>query len=37
MRVIGERLVAHLDIDLDPVIAREIEDRLQQLTGPEML
>jgi hypothetical protein len=37
MRVIGERLVAHLDIDLEPVIAREVEERLQQLTGPEML
>lgn len=37
MRVIGERLVAHLDIDLEPVIAREVEERLQQLAGPEML
>jgi hypothetical protein len=37
MRVIGERLVAHLDIDLEPIIARQVEERLQQLTGPEML
>lgn len=37
MRVIGERLVAHLDIDLEPVIARQVEERLQQLSGPEML
>lgn len=37
MRVIGERLVAHLDIDLEPIVARQVEDRLQQLTGPEMV
>ena len=37
MRVIGKRLVAHLDIDLEPVIAHEVEERLQLLAGPEML
>lgn len=37
MRVIGERLVAHLDIDLEPIVARQVEERLQQLFGPEML
>ncbi len=37
MRVIGERLVDHLDIDLAPIVARQVEERLQQLTGPEML
>lgn len=37
MRVIGERLVDHLDVDLEPIVARQVEERLQQLTGPEML
>lgn len=37
MRVIGERLVAHLDIDLEPIVAQQVEERLQQLSGPEML
>lgn len=37
MRVIGERLVAHLDIDLEPIVAHQVEERLQQLSGPEML
>jgi hypothetical protein len=29
MRVIGERLVAHLDIDLEPIVTRLVEERLQ--------
>jgi mRNA-degrading endonuclease toxin of MazEF toxin-antitoxin module len=37
MRVIGERLVEHLDIDLEPVVAREVEERLAQVAGPEIL
>jgi hypothetical protein len=34
MRVVGQRLVEHLDIDLEPVLARLVEERLEQLTGP---
>lgn len=37
MRVIGERLVEHLDIDLELVIARQVEERLAQLTQPAIL
>jgi len=37
MRVIGERLVEHLDIDLEPVVAREVEERLAQVAGPAIL
>jgi mRNA-degrading endonuclease toxin of MazEF toxin-antitoxin module len=32
MRVVGQRLVEHLDIDLEPLIARLVEERLEQLT-----
>ena len=35
MRVLGERLAAHLDIDLEPVIAQRVEERLDLLTGPD--
>ncbi len=35
MRVIGHRLVEHLDIDLEPLLARLVEERLEQLTSPE--
>jgi hypothetical protein len=35
MRVIGQRLVEHLDIDLEPILARLVEERLDQLTSPE--
>lgn len=35
MRVVGERLAEHLDIDLEPVIARQVEERLEALTPPE--
>ena len=37
MRVIGERLVTHLDLDIEPIIAAQVEERLTHLTGPEML
>lgn len=35
MRVIGQRLVQHLDVDLEPLLARLVEERLDQLTSPE--
>lgn len=35
MRVIGQRLIEHLDIDLEPLLARLVEERLEQLTSPE--
>lgn len=35
MRVVGQRLVEHLDIDLEPLLARLVEERLEQLTDPE--
>lgn len=35
MRVIGERLAEHLDIDLEPLIAAKAEARLELLTRPE--
>lgn len=35
MRVIGQRLIEHLDIDLEPLLARLVEERLDQLTAPE--
>lgn len=35
MRVIGQRLVEHLDIDLEPLLARLVEERLDQLTSQE--
>lgn len=35
MRVIGQRLVKHLDIDLEPLLARLVEERLEQLLPPE--
>lgn len=35
MRVLGQRLVEHLDIDLEPLIARLVEERLERLMRPE--
>jgi len=34
MRAIGERLAEHLDIDLEPLIAMRVEERLEMLTRP---
>jgi mRNA-degrading endonuclease toxin of MazEF toxin-antitoxin module len=34
LRVVGQRLVEHLDIDLEPLLARLVEERLEALTGP---
>ena len=34
MRVIGQRLAEHLDIDLEPLIAAGVEARLDELTRP---
>jgi hypothetical protein len=33
LRVIGQRLAEHLDIDLEPPIAARVEQRLDELTG----
>jgi len=35
MRVIGQRLAEHLDIDLEPLLARLVEERLELLTRPD--
>jgi hypothetical protein len=35
LRVLGERLVEHLDIDLEPLLARLVEERLEALTRPD--
>jgi hypothetical protein len=35
LRVVGQRLAEHLDIDLEPLIAARVEERLDILTGPE--
>jgi hypothetical protein len=35
LRVIGQRLVEHLDIDLEPLLARLVEERLEVLTRPD--
>jgi len=37
MRVIGERLVEHLDIDLEPLVTRLVEQRLTELNQPAVL
>jgi hypothetical protein len=34
MRVVGQRLAEHLDIDLEPLIAMRVEERLDALTRP---
>jgi mRNA-degrading endonuclease toxin of MazEF toxin-antitoxin module len=34
MRVIGERLIEHLDIDLEPLLARLVDERITKLLGP---
>jgi hypothetical protein len=33
LRVLGQRLAEHLDIDLEPLIAARVEQRLDELTG----
>jgi len=35
LRVVGQRLVEHLDIDIEPLLARLVEERLQALAVPE--
>lgn len=35
LRLIGQRLAEHLDIDLEPLIAARVEERLDLLTRPE--
>jgi mRNA-degrading endonuclease toxin of MazEF toxin-antitoxin module len=35
LRVVGQRLVEHLDIDLEPLLARLVEERLDALTRPQ--
>ncbi len=35
MRIIGQRLVEHLDIDLEPLLASLVDERLEVLTRPE--
>jgi hypothetical protein len=35
LRTIGQRLVEHLDIDIEPLIAARVEERLDALTRPE--
>lgn len=35
LRVAGERLAEHLDIDLEPLIAARVEERLDALTRPD--
>ncbi|HEY1456893.1 MAG TPA: hypothetical protein VGF15_00115 [Solirubrobacteraceae bacterium] len=35
LHVIGQRLAEHLDIDLEPLLARLVEERLQALTRPQ--
>lgn len=35
LRVLGERLAEHLDIDLELVIAKQVEERLEALTRPD--
>jgi hypothetical protein len=37
MRVIGERLIQHLDIDLEPLVTRLVEERLTQLNQQAVL
>lgn len=37
MRVIGERLVEHLDVDVEPLVTRLVEQRLAQLNAPAVL
>jgi len=35
LRVVGERLAEHLDVDLERLIAKQVEDRLEILTRPD--
>lgn len=34
LRVVGQRLVEHLDIDLEPLLVRLVDERLEALTQP---
>jgi len=34
MRVVGQRLIKHLDVDLEPLLARLVDERLDELTAP---
>lgn len=34
MRVIGERLIEHLDVDLDPLLTRLVDERIARILGP---
>lgn len=35
LRIIGQRVIEHLDIDLEPLLTRLVEERLDVLTQPE--
>ncbi len=35
LQVIGQRLAEHLDIDLEPLVTRLVEERLEALTRPD--
>lgn len=35
MRAVGQRLIEHLDVDLEPLLARLVEERLDELTDPD--
>ncbi len=35
LRVLGERLAEHLEIDVEPLIAKRVEERLEVLTRPD--
>ena len=37
MRVVGERLVEHLDIDFEPLVARLVDQRVAELNRPTKL
>jgi hypothetical protein len=34
MRIVGQRLAEHLGIDLEPLVAARVEERLEALTRP---
>lgn len=35
LRILGQRLIEHLDVDLEPLLARLVEERLELLTRPD--
>lgn len=35
LRVLGERLAEHLDIDLEPLVTKQVEERLELLIRPD--